>query len=227
MTSSAVFLAIVLLRVESVPAQEPQPNVTAKKVNTLLTVMASATEKKDRSNAAAKLLRMGKAAVPALVAALKHVNASVRYHAVAILGGMRLDAAAAVPELIRAAKSPKEDRGVRQRAVYSLGEIRADQRRCVPFLLEALQGGGRDLDVLAGEALGKFGAKAKASVPALVKMVDGRKGPLQVVVAALGQIGPEAKGAVMALKALQADPQYQEIRPLVERALQQIQTDPR
>jgi HEAT repeat protein len=227
MTSSAVFLTIVLLGAAPLPAQEPQPDAPAKKVSTLLTTMASAPEKKDRSNAAEELLRMGKTAVPALVTALKHHNAAVRYHAVAILGGMGSDAAAAVPELICAAKSPKEDAGVRQRALYSLGEIRADEQRCVPFLLETLQGGDRDLNELAGQALGTFGVRAKAAVPALVKMVEGRKGNLEVVVAALGQIGPEAKAAVPALKALQVDPKYEEIRPRVERTLEQIQTDPK
>src|SRR5262249_9788014 len=161
-------LASALLGAASLPAQEPQPEPTAKKVNTLLLTLASAPEKKDRANAAEVLLRMGKTAVPALAAAVKDDHAAVRYHAVAILGGMGADGAAAVPELIDAAKSPKEDAGVRQRAIYSLGEIRAAEERCVPFLLETLQGKDPDLDELAGEALGKFGSKAKSAVPGLV-----------------------------------------------------------
>jgi HEAT repeat protein len=225
MTSSAVFLTAVLHAAAAAPAQEPQPDAAAKKVNTLLLIMANAPQKEDRADAAEELLRMGKAAVPTLVTALKHDDATVRYHAVAILGGVGSDAAAAVPELIRVARSPREDAGVRQRAVYSLGEIRADEERCVPFLLDTLQGGDRDLNELAGEALGKFGARAKAAVPALVKMVEGRKGKLEVVVTALGRIGPEAKAAVPALKALRADPKYEELQPLVERALEAIQTD--
>src|SRR5262249_5587294 len=167
----------------------------------------------------------GKTAVPALVAAVKDDNAAVRYHAVAILGGMGADGAPAIPELIDAAKSPKEDAGVRQRAIYALGEIRAAEQRCVPCLLETLQGKDPDLDELAGEALGKFGSKAKSAVPGLVKMVEGRQGKLGVVVGVLGKIGPEAKAAVPALQGLAADPQYRELQPLIERALDQIQTD--
>jgi HEAT repeat protein len=225
MTSNAFFVATLWLGAASVPAPEPQSDATAKKVNSLLRTMASASEKTDRSNAAEELLRMGKTAVPALVAAVRHTNATIRYHAVAILGGMGAGGAAAVPELIRAAKSPKEDAGVRQRAIYSLGEVRAGERRCVPFLLETLQRGDPDLAELAGEALGKFGGKAKSAVPALVKMVQRRSKKLEVVVRVLGKIGPEAKAAIPALKALQADPKYEEIRPRVERALQQIQTE--
>jgi HEAT repeat protein len=225
MTSNALVLASVLLGAAALPAQEPQPDTTAQKVNTLLMTLASAPEKKDRSDAAEELLRMGKTAVPALVVAVKNDKAAIRYHAVAILGGMGADGSAAIPELIGAAKSPKEDAGVRQRAIYSLGEIREDEKRCVPFLLETLQGGDPDLDELAGEALGKFGSKAKPAVPGLVKMVEGRKGKLEVVVGVLGKIGPEAKAAVPALQGLAADPNYREMQPLIERALDQIQID--
>jgi hypothetical protein len=78
---------------------------------------------------------------------------------------------------------------------------------------------------LAGEALGKFGSKAKTAVPDLVKMVEGRKGKLEVVVGVLGKIGPEAKAAVLALQGLATDPIYKELQPLIAKALEQIQTD--
>jgi HEAT repeat protein len=226
MTLNALLVS-VLLAAAPVPADEPKPDATAVKVNTLLKTMADSPDKKDRTAAADELLRMGKTAVPALSVAVKHDSATIRYHAVAVLGGIGSDAVAAVPELIEVAKSKKEDAGVRQRAVYALGAIRADEKRCVPFLLETLQGEDRELDELAGEALGKFGAKAKAAVPGLTKMVEGRKGKLEVVVTVLGKIGPEAKAAVPALKALLEDAKYAQLRPTVGRALEQIQTDPK
>jgi HEAT repeat protein len=198
-------------------------DATTRKVNALLTTLAESPSKKERNDAAESLLRLGKPAVPALMAALNDRKATIRYHAVAILGGLRSDAAAAVPRLMRAVGSEKEDAGVRQRALYSLGEIGANEKECVPFLLTTFQGGNRDLMELAGEAIGKFGPKAKAAVPGLVKMVEGRTGKLDVVVSLLGKIGPDAKAAVPALKELAKDAKYKEIQPDVEAALGQIQ----
>jgi HEAT repeat protein len=227
MTLKVLFLTAVFQGATPVPAQESRPDATTAKVRTLLTTMASAPEKKDRSDAADELLRMGKSAVPALRAALKDDKTDIRYHAVAILGGLGADGAPALPELLRTAQAPKEDAGVRQRAIYSVGEIRANEKRCVPFLLKTFQGGDPDLHELAGEALGKFGAKAKSAVPALTGMVTNRQGKLEVVVAILGQIGPEAKAAVPALEGLLTDPRYRELQPLIERTLKQIRNDPR
>jgi RNA polymerase sigma factor (sigma-70 family) len=204
---------------------EPPADPVAVKVNTLLNTMATAPDMKDGTAAAEELLRLGKPAVPALIAAMKHDNATIRYHAVAILGGLGPDGAAAIPDLIRITGVPKEDDGVRQRAIYSLGEIRTDETRCVPFLLETLQGGDQDLDDLAGEALGKFAARAKSAVPTLVKMVEGRHRKLEVVVGVLGKIGPEAKAAVPALKGLLADPRYDELKERVQSVLDDIQKD--
>src|SRR5262249_43780505 len=124
--------------------------------------------------------------------------------------------------LVRVAKSPKEDAGVRQRAIYSLGEIQADEKLSVPFLLDTFLGGNAALDELAGEALGKFGHKAKDAVPSLVAAVKARKGKLELIVGVLGKIGREAKAAIPALKALSEDARYKELQPLVRRALAQI-----
>jgi hypothetical protein len=93
----------------------------------------------------------------------------------------------------------------------------------VPFLLTTFQGGNRDLVDLAAEALARFGPKAKAAVPGMVKMVEGRTGKLEIVVTILGKIGPDAKAAVPALKELAKDAKYKEIQPDVEAALEAIQ----
>src|SRR5262249_35359434 len=120
MVRTAAFFVAVMLgagpKQPDVPTG-PKPDATSRAVNGHLKTMANAPKKKDRSNAAEKLIRMGKPAVPALVTAMRHEQTAVRYHAVAILGGMSSDAAAAVPTLVRVANSPKEDVGVRQRAV--------------------------------------------------------------------------------------------------------------
>lgn len=215
-------LTFILVVLGVVSAQEP-PADTAGRVNRLLATMATAAEKMDRTKAAEELIKLGKNAVPALTSAIKNDNPAVRYHAAAILGGLGADGAAAVPGLITAARSPKEEAGVRQRAIYSLGEIRADEQRCVPFLLETFQSGDAELAELAGEAIGKFGSKAKGAVPGLEKMIGDRRGKLEIVVGVLGKIGPEARSAVPALQDLLADPKYKEIKPLIEKAIEQIQ----
>jgi hypothetical protein len=104
-------------------------------------------------------------------------------------------------------------------------QLRADEKPSLPYLLEAVQDEKRDLDELAGEAIGRFGARAKGVVPASSKLIDQRRGNLEVIVKALGQIGPDAKAAGPALRGLHDDCKYESLRSVVQDALSRIEQE--
>jgi len=80
--------------------------------------------------------RIGTAAVPALIEALRNLDPSVRLKAVEVLGRMGDDAAAAVPDLIKLLDDPDAD--VRKAATRTLGRIGPAAKSAVPALMQKL-----------------------------------------------------------------------------------------
>ncbi len=174
-----------------------------------------------------------RAAVPPLVAALKHRDTAVNAaagHALACIGP------AAVPALLDALKD--EDKGVAVRAAEALGSIlppptdavepllKAFQRdrpraaayavalvridpgqagEVTPVLIEEVKTAERKRRLAAIHALGLLGAAAKPAVAVLAASLKDRDA-IEPVLSALRQIGPEATEAVPALMSLLRDP---------------------
>jgi hypothetical protein len=80
--------------------------------------------------------RIGAAAVPALVTALRDPDPAVRLKAVEVLGRMGDDAAAAVPDLIKLLDDPDPD--VRKAATRTIGRIGPAAKAAVPALMQKL-----------------------------------------------------------------------------------------
>jgi HEAT repeat protein len=91
-------------------------------------------------------------------------------------------------------ESPK----VRWSAARSLGRIGPQASAAVPALIEALKDEDESVRMFAAWALPRVGPQAK-DVPALIEAFKGRRG-VSGVAEALGQIGPEAKDALPALR---------------------------
>ena len=89
-----------------------------------------------RRAAADALGKVGPAAVPALIEALRDNSSYVRWAAVAVLGEMSTTAADAVPPLIEALRG--DDKDVRWAAVGALGKVGPAAADAVPALIEAL-----------------------------------------------------------------------------------------
>ena len=80
--------------------------------------------------------RIGAAAVPALITALRDPDPAVRLKAVEVLGRMGDDAAAAVPDLIKLLDDP--DPEVRKAAARTIGRIGPAAKAAVPALMQKL-----------------------------------------------------------------------------------------
>ncbi len=136
-----------------------------------------------------------KAAVHALIAALKDQDVNVRLSAAYALRAIGPDAKAAVHALIAALKD--QDIDVRRSAAYALGGIGPDAKEAVPDLIAALKAQDVRLRVYVVEALGEIGPEAKEAVPDLIAALNDQDGAIRLSAArALDGIGPEAKEAV-------------------------------
>ena len=110
---------------------------------------------------------MGAKAVPVLVEFLRDENFYVRGHAARVLGNIGFQAKAAIPLLIEALKDP--DSFVRGHAARALGNIGFQAKAAIPLLIEALKDPDSFVSINAAEALGNIGPQAKAAIPALAK----------------------------------------------------------
>ena len=86
--------------------------------------------------AADALGRIGAAAVPALIEALRSSDAAVRLKAVEVLGRMGPDAKDAVPDLVRLLDDPEEP--IRRAATRTLGRIGPPAQEAVPAIVRTL-----------------------------------------------------------------------------------------
>ena len=128
--------------------------------------------------------------VPALVQIYKENRSSESRNAVVIaLGNIGPTAEKAVPCLLDAATN--SDSSIRFNALIALGEIHARPELVVPVLVAALRNRD-DSQIAAEDALGDFGADAKAAVPSLVELLKDERPPRSFAAAALKRIDPEA-----------------------------------
>lgn len=84
----------------------------------------------------------------------------------------------------------------RAQAMDALSMIGKDAPEAVPHLLKLMRTGDPGTRLSAMRALGGFGALAKDAVPDLIAVVSARADETEYAIKALGQIGPEASGAV-------------------------------
>jgi HEAT repeat protein len=173
-----------------------------------------------------------RAASPALVAALKDADPTVRLvavqsvsklapevpgavpalvelfpdvGAVRALAGFGPAAADAVPRLTALLDDP--DPMVRRNACRTLGRVGAAAKSAVPTLTARLTDPDPPVREYAAKALGWIGPSAAPAIPDLVKLLEdpepvAREGAVQ----ALGDLGPAAKGELAKVQAMKADP---------------------
>ncbi len=152
------------------------------------------------SRAAIALTQIGAAAVPALGKALKDPDQSVRLQAARVLGNLGPAAREALPDLVDALSGANGP--VRALAARAVGRIGAPARPTVPHLLVLLKDPDQRAREAAVRALIRIGPVAVENVvPALAKAVqnDDDAAVRRLAAGALGEYGPDAKGAVTAL----------------------------
>ncbi len=148
------------------------------------------------------LVRQGRAAVPALVAALGDPNPEHRREAIWVLGDIGPEAGEATEALAAALRdeTPLSTYRVSDCARAILARIGPPARAAVPTLLEDFERGDAELRFRAALALVKITGDVKRYLPALAEGLSSPNIHIRRDAAeALGQIGPAAKGAVPAL----------------------------
>jgi len=116
-----------------------------------------------RANAAGLLAKMGKTALPSLIAMAKTHDDPARRSAAAVMG--RIGAQDELVALLVHAVP-----GVRASAANGLGQMRRRARGAVPDLVEALDDPKADVVVQAVWALGEIGPGAEDAIPKLLAM---------------------------------------------------------
>jgi HEAT repeat protein/S1-C subfamily serine protease len=147
--------------------------------------------------------------VPALAEGLKSSNGEVRRLTMQTLGRLGAKAKAAVPQLTAALKDT--EKATRLQAVLTLEAMGAAAKDAIPALTDSLKDGELEVGAAAARTLFKLG-EGKAALGFLVDMLKGSNADhKRAAMAALGQIGPEARVAVPQLavalgdEALRAD----------------------
>lgn len=165
--------------------------------------------------------RDAKEAVPQLIPLLKDQNYDLRTGAARVLAKIGSDAVSAVPALIETLESPPLCRGPGSPA-YALGEIGPSAKAAVPALENALKNELVLPDAAA--ALGKIDPQAKAdAVSRYIKELKDRDVEFRVRAARiLGELGPEAKIALPALREAEKDESFQ-VQQMARVAVQKLQ----
>lgn len=150
-----------------------------------------------------------KDSLPALVDKLTDEDWEVRSKALAVLGGLGLEVRPAIPAVIEVLKDPESQ--VRSQAIEFLGWLPLEPQLVVPALVDALDV-KRDDRRLVVKSLARFGPKAKAGVPSLLKILQEpehpeghRDGLRETVIHALGEIRSHGKLVVPVLLPLLKD----------------------
>jgi HEAT repeat protein len=109
------------------------------------------------------------------------------------------------PALLPLLKSPEPK--VRLKVVELVCELEEGDQECLTVLIELVKRRDSQIRKGAAQLLYRYGSKAKEAVPALIEIArnDADPNTRSVAVNALGAIGPDAKAAIPALKALQDD----------------------
>jgi HEAT repeat protein len=143
--------------------------------------------------------------VPALVKALTHEDARIRFDAAEDLGQIGPPAIAAVPVLLKLSEQDV-DPLIRLEANKAVASIDSKNEKALPMLVEALNEKAGKVRKRAAECIGDLGARAKPAVSPLLKAVKDRDLTVSwAAIDALGQIGPGAKAAVPILVEALAD----------------------
>ncbi len=145
------------------------------------------------------LVRLGPAAVPALIRGVGHSVMEVRLFALATLGRIGPPARDALGVIGQRARDDP-DKPVRQTAIRTLaavGENDPDTITSLAAILDSSDDTGR---ILVAEMLGRMGSRAAAAVPALARALkDPAVGVRREAAEALGTLGPVAVSAIPAL----------------------------
>jgi HEAT repeat protein len=147
------------------------------------------------------LARIGPAALPELLGAMKDGVPAVRRSAVLALTKFGPEAKEAVPVLVFALKD--SDGSTRALAAQALGEIGGEPERVVPALCLAFRDPDANVRKQAGLALVSLGATAVAGLKETLK--DGDPILRRDAATVLGALGPDAKEAVPDLVGLLKD----------------------
>jgi hypothetical protein len=170
------------------------------------------------ANAREVLSWCGADALHVLVGMLDDNRADVRTWAALRLGGLRAEAAPAVPALIQALGD--EDEAVRYRAACALGEVGPGAKAAVMPVIDSLRREpNAHLQANLAETLGRIGPASFPAVPELTRLLDSATwGARRNAADALGSIGPAAKSSVTKLTELLCD-EEESVRSSAARAL--------
>jgi len=194
-------------------------------VPTMVGVLARNPNASARVHAAQVLGALGqgaRAAIPVVIGALSDSNASVRLVAVSALAQIGLPADQLV---VVARASTDRDAGVRAAAIESMIALNAPAETLRAIGERAARDPDAVVRVQAAYALASSGSPARI-VPRLVAALDDED-PLVRVAAAtvLGRMGPEARGATVALEHAAADSD-REVRAVATRSLRAVRRTP-
>lgn len=141
------------------------------------------------------LRKIGRIAVPELMAALAGGDPSTSAQAAFALGAMGPEAHEAIPLLIETLEADP-DINVRVAAASALGMIGSLTEEVVPALIGVVnsQQEARSTRVAAIEALGRIGPAAREAIPSLIDELKVVSFAETASAEALGKIGPEAIG---------------------------------
>jgi HEAT repeat protein len=129
------------------------------------------------------------------------------------IGSAAADSAPALLELLKKGGHPVQ----RREAATALGLIGGDNNNLVPALTRALNDSEVEVRCRAASALAQIRKEPAVCVPALVELLKKERAlqgdavsryddPMQIVIRALGQFGPDAKAAVPTLIEILKDP---------------------
>jgi RNA polymerase sigma-70 factor (ECF subfamily) len=162
------------------------------------------------------------AAMPQLLAALKHTDGGVRVNAAAALGRVgAFNSPETIAALIDLVKNDPE-REARRSAAGALGNIGPKAKAAIPALRAALKGDGKGGWWVAAEALGRIGGEEV--VPALVEgLASADEGVRSTSMKALGNLGTIAKPAIAALEKARQEDARPGNRAIAAEALRRIE----
>jgi HEAT repeat protein len=142
--------------------------------------------------------RLGLAALPALVEALKSDRTNIQIQSALLIGECGPRGQPAVEALRRLMK--EGNMAVRGRATATLGAIGPGAEAAIPELIEALHDSDKEVRWWAAHALGQIGPAARVAVPALLEALKGEDHLLRCGAAhALGNIKVADKKVIDAL----------------------------
>jgi HEAT repeat protein len=199
--------SLLLLAVVAVArGDEKEPVINGKTVGEWVKILQTAESPDDRSAAAFALAQgkeKSKSAVPALAAALKDRNRTVRANVATALGVIGPAAAEAVPALVAALKTPDTDTA--SAAAMALGGIGEAAKEAVPPLSGIVKDTTRAVELrrAAAYGLGGIGPTAKDATAVLTAVLKDADVRVRVK-SAVALIGIDKQNTAAAMPVLRA-----------------------